>query len=70
MEQTHEEIKQNYKNITKLWNAQPFLERLLFLMNNCRFNQDDATPIAKKNFHHINDLYRIIIFNELNKNQS
>jgi len=67
MKQTHEEIKQSYKEIVSLWNSQPFLERLLFLMNKCRFNQDDAEVIAKKAFHHINDLYRIIIFNELNK---
>jgi hypothetical protein len=68
MKQTHEEIKQTYKEIVSLWKSQPFLERLLFLMNKCRFNQDDAEVIAKKDFHNINDLYRIIIFNELNKN--
>jgi len=68
MTQTHEEVKQTYKEIVSLWKSQPFLERLLFLMNKCRFNQDDAEVIAKKDFHHINDLYRIIIFNELNKN--
>lgn len=67
MEQTHQEIKQSYKEIVSLWNSQPFLERLIFLQNRCRFNQDDAEVIAKKAFHNIKDLYRIIIFNELNK---
>jgi|LauGreSBDMM110SN_4_FD.fasta_scaffold372260_2 hypothetical protein len=69
MEQTHEEVKQSYKEIVNLWNTQPFLERLHFLLK-LRFNQDLGEKIAKQDFNRINDLYRIIIFNELNKNQS
>ena len=69
MEQTHEEVKQSYKEIVNLWNTQPFLERLHFLLK-LRFNEDLAEKIAKQDFNRINDLYRIIIFNELNKNQS
>jgi hypothetical protein len=69
MEQTHQEIKQSYKEIVNLWNTQPFLERLHFLLK-LRFNQDLGEKIAKQDFNRINDLYRIIIFNELNKNQS
>ena len=69
MEQTHDEVKQSYKEIVNLWNTQPFLERLHFLLN-LRFNQDLGEKIAKQDFNRINDLYRIIIFNELNKNQS
>lgn len=69
MEQTHEEVKQSYKEIVNLWNTQPFLERLHFVLK-LRFNQDLAEKIAKQDFNRINDLYRIIIFNELNKNQS
>lgn len=56
------------KEIKKLWDSQPFLERLLFLMNKIRFNQDDAEKIAKLNFSKINEMYRIAIYNELNKN--
>jgi hypothetical protein len=66
MEQTHQEIKQSYKEIVNLWNTQPFLERLHFLLK-LRFNQDLGEKIAKQDFNKINDLYRIIIFNELNK---
>ena len=69
MEQTHQEIRQSYKEIVNLWNTQPFLERLHFLLK-LRFNQDLGEKIAKQDFNRINDLYRIIIFNELNKNQS
>jgi len=69
MEQTQEEVKQSYKEIVNLWNTQPFLERLHFLLK-LRFNQDLGEKIAKQDFNRINDLYRIIIFNELNKNQS
>jgi hypothetical protein len=54
--------------IRSLWNTQPFLERLLFLMEKLRFSQEDAEPIAKSNFNDIADLYRIAIVNELNKN--
>jgi len=56
------------KEIKKLWDSQPFLERLLFLMNKIRFNQDDAEKIANLNFSKINEMYRIAIYNELNKN--
>jgi hypothetical protein len=56
------------KEIKKLWDSQPFLERLLFLMHKIRFNQDDAEVIAKSKFNEINDIYRIAIYNELNKN--
>ena len=66
MEQTHQEIKQSYKEIVNLWNTQPFLERLHFLLK-LRFNQDLGEKIAKQDFNKIKDLYRIIIFNELNK---
>ena len=66
MEQTNQEIKQSYKEIVNLWYTQPFLERLHFLLK-LRFNQDLGEKIAKQDFNKINDLYRIIIFNELNK---
>ncbi len=69
MQQTHTEVKQSYQEIVSLWNAQPFLERLHFLLR-LRFSEDLAGKIAKQDFGRINDIYRIIIFNELNKNQS
>ncbi len=66
MQQTHTEVKKSYQEIVSLWNAQPFLERLHFLLR-LRFNQDLGEKIAKQDFGRINDIYRIIIFNELNK---
>jgi hypothetical protein len=57
------------KEIKKLWDSQPFLERLLYLMNKVKsINQDEAEKIANLNFSKINEMYRIAIYNELNKN--
>ena len=56
------------KEIKKLWDSQPFLERLIFLMNKVKVSDDDAEKIANLNFSKINEMYRIAIYNELNKN--
>jgi hypothetical protein len=56
------------KEIKKLWDSQPFLERLIFLMNKIKVSDDDAEKIANLNFSKINEMYRIAIYNELNKN--
>jgi|TARA_R110000822_G_scaffold14551_4_gene51067 hypothetical protein len=57
------------KEIKKLWDSQPFLGRLLYLMNKVKsINQDEAEKIANLNFSKINEMYRIAIYNELNKN--
>ena len=56
------------KEIKKLWDSQPFLERLIFLMNKIKVSDDYAEKIANLNFSKINEMYRIAIYNELNKN--
>jgi hypothetical protein len=56
------------KEIKKLWDSQPFLERLIFLMNKIKVSDGDAEKIANLNFSKINEMYRIAIYNELNKN--
>ena len=56
------------KEIKKLWDSQPFLERLIFLINKIKVSDDDAEKIANLNFSKINEMYRIAIYNELNKN--
>ena len=56
------------KEIKKLWDSQPFLERLIFLMNKIKVSDDDAEKLANLNFSKINEMYRIAIYNELNKN--
>ena len=38
------------KSIEKKWDLQPFLERLIFLMNEFSLNQDEATTLSKMNF--------------------
>jgi hypothetical protein len=60
---------QTLKQIQYDWNySHPFIGKVLFLMNKLRFSQDDAEKIAKLKFNEINDIYRIAIYNELNKN--
>jgi hypothetical protein len=56
------------KEIKKLWDSQPFLERVIFLMNKIKVSDNDAEKIANLNFSKINEMYRIAIYNELNKN--
>jgi hypothetical protein len=57
------------KEIKKLWDSQHFLGRLLYLMNKVKsINQDEAEKIANLNFSKINEMHRIAIYNELNKN--
>jgi len=38
------------RSIEKKWDLQPFLERLIFLMNEFNLNQDEATTLSKMNF--------------------
>jgi hypothetical protein len=61
--------KQTLKQIQYDWNySNPFLEKVLFLMNKLSFSQNDAEAIAKLKFDEINDNYKIAIYNQLNKN--
>jgi hypothetical protein len=39
----------------KNWDAQPFLERLLFLMNEYSISQADAEVLAKLDLNKLND---------------
>jgi hypothetical protein len=43
-------MNQTLKSIEKKWDLQPFLERLIFLMNEFNLNQDEATSLSKMNF--------------------
>lgn len=42
-------------NIKESWNKQPFLERLLFLMNEFDMSQNEAEPLAKLEFNELNE---------------
>lgn len=39
-----------FQEISKFWNAQPFLEKLIFLMNKFNFSEDEATTLAKLDY--------------------
>jgi hypothetical protein len=44
----------SYDEIKKVWDKQPFLERLLFLMNEFNLEEDEASKLAKLQFSKIN----------------
>jgi len=56
----------NFKEIKKLWSSQPFLEKLLFLMNKIKVSEDEATKLAKLEFEQIDDSYKFQIYKVLN----
>lgn len=45
-------------SIQKLWDSQPFLEKLLFLMNKLNLLEDDASKIAKLKYNEISQNYK------------
>ena len=55
-----------FKEIQKLWNSQPFLEKLLFLMNQFKISQDEAERLAKLEFDKIAIGYKYQIYLFLN----
>ena len=55
---TNDRIKINFKKNQDLWNKQPFLERLIFLMNELNLNQDEATVLAKLDLEEIDSVNR------------
>jgi hypothetical protein len=55
-----------FDKIQKLWNSQPFLERLFFLIRELKLNQDDAEKLAKLNFKNLTDNYKVEIYQVLN----
>ena len=60
------QTEMNFKQIKKLWNSQPYLEKLLFLINQVKISQENADEIAKVNFDKINDEYKVKIYQILN----
>jgi len=56
----------SFSKIKKLWNSQPFLERLIFLMNKLKMSEENAERIAKLQFEKINDNYKVEIYQVLN----
>jgi len=60
------ETTMSFKDIQKLWNSQPFLERLLFLMRELKISQDEAEKLANLEFKKIADNYKVQIYQTLN----
>ena len=60
------ETTMSFKDIQKLWNSQPFLERLLFLMSKLKISQDEAEKLANLEFKKIADNYKVQIYQALN----
>lgn len=56
----------SFKEIQKLWNSQPFLEKLLFSMNKLKVSEDEAEKLAKLQFQKIADNYQVRIYQVLN----
>ena len=55
-----------FKEIKTLWKQQPFLEKLLFLMNKLKVSQAEAERLAKLEFEKIADNYKVQIYQVLN----
>lgn len=47
------QTRMTFEEIKKVWNSQPFLERLLFLMNEFKLEEDEASKLAKLEFSKI-----------------
>lgn len=52
--------------IQNLWNSQPFLERLTFVINKLKVPQDEGEKIAKLRFNKISLSYKLAIYQALN----
>jgi hypothetical protein len=50
------------KQIEKLWNSQPHLEKLLFLMNKIKISENEANELAKLKFDKMAIAYRYQIY--------
>jgi hypothetical protein len=55
-----------FKETKKIWNQQPFLEKLLFLMNQFKISEDEAEKLAKLEFDKIAIGYKYQIYLFLN----
>jgi hypothetical protein len=56
----------SFAKTKKIWNQQPFLEKLLFLMNQFKISEDEAEVLAKKKFDKIAIAYKYQIYLFLN----
>ena len=52
--------------VQNLWNSQPFLERLIFVMNKLKVSQDEGEKIAKLKFNRISLSLKLAIYQALN----
>lgn len=60
------ETTMSFKDIQKLWDSQPHLEKLLFLMNKLKISEDESNRLAKLKFDKIAISYRYQIYLFLN----
>ncbi len=51
-----------FKKAEKIWNQQPFLEKLLFLMNTLKISEDEANSLAKLQYDKLALPYRNHIY--------
>ena len=58
--------KTGFEEIKTIWKKQPFLEKLLFLMNKLKISQDEAEKLAKLDFDKIAIGYKYQIYLFLN----
>lgn len=56
----------SFKETKKIWNQQPFLEKLLFLMNQFKISEDEAERLSKLEFDKIAISYKYQIYLFLN----
>jgi hypothetical protein len=56
----------SFEEIAKIWKQQPFLEKLLFLMNKLKIKEDEANKLAKLEFEKLAIGYRYQIYLFLN----
>jgi hypothetical protein len=56
----------SFEEIAKIWKQQPFLEKLLFLMNKLKISEDEANKLAKLEFEKLAIGYRYQIYLFLN----
>ena len=57
------------KQIEELWNQQPFLEKLLFLMNKLKISENEANELAKLKFEKMAIAYKYQIYLFLDQKQ-
>lgn len=55
-----------FKETKKIWNQQPYLEKLLFLMNQFKVSEEEAERLAKLEFDKIAIAYKYQIYLFLN----